>query len=44
MCSFGDKSFENEVIGDVEAALGVTVEQTPVNSVDVRDLYVQQDG
>jgi len=42
VCSFGDKSFENEVIGDVEAALGVTVEQTPVGSVDVRDLYVQQ--
>ena len=43
VCSFGDKSFENEAIGDVEVE-GAALSETPStdSSVDARDIYVSQ--
>eukprot|EP00438_Fugacium_kawagutii_P010533 Skav214530 [mRNA] locus=scaffold410:264535:292705:- [translate_table: standard] len=44
VCSFGDKSFENEAIGDVEAvAEALAAETTSASgSVDARDIYLNQ--
>jgi len=44
VCSFGDKSFENEAIGDVEAIAALTAApvEGPRGSMDVRDIYVNQ--
>ena len=45
VCSFGDKSFENEAIGNVELpALPALVSEEPSSdsSVDARDIYVSQ--
>ena len=41
MCSFGDKSFEDEAIGDVEL-LGGARAAPWASAVDVRDVYVTQ--
>lgn len=44
VCSFGDKSFENEAIGKIEMALEGVNEVAPsaAGSVDARDIYVSQ--
>ena len=42
VCSFGDKSFENEAIGDVEALAAMESMDVARGSVDARDIYVNQ--
>lgn len=42
VCSFGDKSFENEAIGDVEALAATESMDVARGSVDTRDIYVNQ--
>ena len=43
VCSFGDKSFEDEKIGNVEtASLSVSPSDAAQGAVDARDIYVTQ--
>jgi len=42
VCSFGDKSFENEAIGKVESQGALGASAAPSGAVDARDIYVTQ--
>mmetsp|Transcript_44263 Transcript_44263/g.105379 ORF Transcript_44263/g.105379 Transcript_44263/m.105379 type:complete len:441 (+) Transcript_44263:67-1389(+) len=42
VCSFGDKSFEDEAIGKVESQTALAASAPPKRSVDARDIYVSQ--
>lgn len=42
VCSFGDQSFVDEAIGDVESSWLAEEETSSPNAVDARDIYVSQ--